>query len=170
MSQGALCFSSFIDNSRKVSILRSELEELGLALLFKNMGTSYSHRGSSSHNLFSTFPEQNLTFCGKIPFLPKRWSDWPFGELWRHHWCILTLFDFTPRKSNTYPNEGPTVCDRKCGIERPQVQWRCVFNIFFPARQSVHEIEACKCPIFWQFGTFTIVIQWGNLDALYILM
>ena len=44
-----------------------------------------------------------------------------------------------------------------------------VFWIFFPARQSVHEIEACKCPIFWQFGTFTIIIQWGNLDALYRL-
>lgn len=79
---------------------------------------------------------------------------------------ICEVFDFTPRKSNTYTNEGPTVCNRKCGIGRPQVQRRCVLNIF-PARQSVHEIEACKCPICWQFGTFTIIIQWGNLDALY---
>ena len=48
MSQEALCFSSFIGNSRKVSSLSSELEELSLALLFKNMGTSTLICGFSS--------------------------------------------------------------------------------------------------------------------------
>ena len=143
MSQEALCFSSFIGNSRKVSILSSELEELSLALLFKNMGTSTlivdfpAITGFQDQTSGATTVEANILWENPIP--PEKMKGhvtlvtlltiwWTMTTPLMH---IYAVFDFTPRKSNTYTNEGPTVCYGKCDIGRPQVQSHCILNIFF---------------------------------------